>query len=99
MLEMFAWLKESQQYYLNKIGPENYKIYLKILGIKRRTKKPSHTYINIGSEDDIVAAKGTKFYAGNICFEADDRTYITSSQICCCIYGTDDGGTRVISVS
>ena len=99
MLEMFAWLKESQQYYLNKIGPENYKKYLKILGIKRRTKKPSHAYITIGSDDDIVAAKGTKFYAGNICFEADERTYMTSSQICCCICGTEDGGTRVISVS
>ncbi len=99
MLEMFAWLKESQQYYLNKIGPENYKKYLKLLGIKRRTKKPSHTYITIGSQDDIVAAKGTKFYAGNICFEADDRTYITSSQIYCCICSTDDGGTRVINTN
>lgn len=85
LLELFAWFKESQQYYLNKIGPENYKKYLKLIGIERQTKKPSCTDVTVRYADDIIAAKGTKLYAGSICFEADDRTYISSSEICCCI--------------
>ena len=80
-LEMFAWLKESQQYYLNKIGPENEKKYLKLLGLERRTKTPSSAEVSVTYENDITAAKGTKLYAGDICFEADRRTYISSSSI------------------
>ena len=95
MLEMFAWLKESQQYYINKIGPGNIRKYLKLLGIRRRTKAPSATEVSVLYENDIVAVKGTKLYAGEICFEADRRTYISSSAIdvCVCDLG---GGTDVI---
>ncbi|MBQ9483252.1 MAG: hypothetical protein IJU82_03595 [Ruminiclostridium sp.] len=89
MLEMFAWLKESQQYYINKIGPENIRKYLKLLGIERRTKVPSFTDVSVLYEKDITAVKGTKLYAGDICFEADRRTYISASSIdvCICDYG------------
>ncbi len=91
MLEMFAWLKESQQYYINKIGTENIKKYLKLLGLERRTKVPSATDVSVLYENDITAVKGTKLYAGDICFEADRRTYISASSIdvCVCDYGDD----------
>ncbi len=91
MLEMFAWLKESQQYYLNKIGSENIKKYLKLLGLERRTKKPSVTEVSVIYENDITAAKGTKLYGGDICFEADRRTYISSSSVdsFICDYGSE----------
>ena len=91
MLEMFAWLKESQQYYINKIGSENIRKYLKILGLERRTKKPSVTEVSVIYENDITAAKGTKLYSGDICFEADRRTYISSSAIDAfiCDHGSD----------
>ena len=96
MLEMFAWLKESQQYYINKIGPNNIKKYLKLLGIMRRHKKPSVTDVSVLYENDLTAAKGVKLYAGDICFEADRRTYISSSSIdvCLCDYGSE---TNVVS--
>ncbi|MBR5089671.1 MAG: hypothetical protein IK093_09590 [Ruminiclostridium sp.] len=91
MLEMFAWLKESQQYYINKIGPENIRKYLKLLGIERRTKVPSFTDVSVLYDKDITAVKGTKLYAGDICFEADRRTYISASSIdvCVCDYGEE----------
>ena len=89
MLEMFAWLKEIQQYYLNRIGPENIEKYLKLMGVRRRTKKPSRTAVCIRYSEDIVAGQGTKLYAGNICFEADRRTYVSSAQIVCCISRND----------
>ncbi|MBP3858076.1 MAG: hypothetical protein IK990_20930 [Ruminiclostridium sp.] len=91
MLEMFAWLKESQQYYINKIGPENIGKYMKLLGLTRQTKVPSVTDVSVLYENDITAVKGTKLYAGDICFEADRRTYISASAIdvCVCDYGGD----------
>ena len=89
MLEMLALLKESQQYYINKIGPENVKKYLKLLGLEKRTKVPSQADVSITYENDIAVEKGTKLYAGDICFEADRRTYVSASSVdvCVCDYG------------
>ena len=98
MLEMFAWLKEIQQYYLNKIGPANISKYLKLLGIQRRTKCPSSTEVSVDHSSDIVAARGTRLYAGDICFEAESRTYISSSRMICCICKGAEG-QRVIDHS
>ena len=66
MLEMFAWLKEIQQYYLNKIGPDSIGKYLKLLGIRRGTKRPSECEVTVRCSDDLIAAEGTGFYAGVI---------------------------------
>ncbi len=91
MIEMLAWLKESQQFYINKIGPKNINKFLKLLGVERRTKVPSVTDVSILYDKDITALKGTKLHAGDICFEADRRTYISSSSIdiCVCDYGEE----------
>ncbi len=90
MIEMFALLKESQQYYINKIGSANIRKYLKLLGLERHTKKPSVADVSVLYENDITAAKGTKLYAGDICFEADRETYISSSSIDVCICDCGD---------
>jgi len=84
MLEMLAWLKESQQYYLNKIGPENRRKYLKLMGILRRHKAPARTEVILHYDDDIIVAEGTKFYAGEMSFEAEKSTYIPGARIVCC---------------
>lgn len=98
MLEMFAWLKEIQQYYLNKVGPENIRKYFKLLGIERGTKKPSKTQVRVTYPEDIIAAAGTRLYAGGICFEADEKTYISSARISCCI-SRNENGDRVVDRS
>ena len=85
MLETFSWLKEIQQYYLNRIGPGSISRYLKLLGIRRRTKTPSRTDVSLRYAEDIAAAKGTRLYAGDICFEAEERTYVSSASVSCCI--------------
>ena len=95
ILEMLAWLKEIQQYYLNKIGPANVDKFLKLLGIRPGTVKPSRTEVRVEYSDDIVAGKGTRLYAGNICFEADARTFISASRITCCI-SRGSFGSRII---
>lgn len=95
MLEMFAWLKEIQQYYLNKIGPDSIGKYLKLLGIRRGTKRPSECEVTVRCSDDLIAAEGTGFYAGDIRFEAVSRTFVSSARIVCCIC-KDGDDERVI---
>ena len=98
MLEMFAWFKEIQQYYLNRIGPENIGKFFKLLGIDRQTKKPSSTQVRVNYHEDLIAAAGTRLYAGEICFEADERTYISCARIICCI-SVSGGEERVVGRS
>lgn len=91
ILELFSWLKESQQYYINKIGPENRLRYLKLLGMRRRHKKPAEADVTLTYEDDIITAGGTRFFAGGLCFEAAERTYVPSARIkaCVCVRGEE----------
>ena len=96
ILEMLAWLKEMQQYSLNRIGDDNIIKYLKLVGIRRRTKKPSETQVKVIYMEDVIVAKGTKFYAGDICFEVNEQTYVSSADIFSCIRENGKGSFRSI---
>jgi Baseplate J-like protein. len=85
ILELFSWIKESQQYYMDQIGDENRKKYLKLLGLQRHTKLPARAEAEVITQQDIDVLKGTKFYAGEICFEAEERRYILKDDLCRCI--------------
>lgn len=95
LLELFAWIKESQQYYLDQIGDEHRKKYLKLLGLRPRTKVPAKAEVEIVADQDLDVLKGTKFYAGEICFEAEERVYISKNHIARCI-SYDQEQVRVI---
>ena len=95
MLEMFAWLKEIQQYYLNKIGPDSIRKYLKLLGIRRGTKRPSGCGVTVLYHDNLIIPEGMGFYAGDIRFEAVSRTFVSSARIECCVC-RDSDEVRVI---
>lgn len=85
LLELFSWIKESQQYYIDQIGDENRKKYLKLTGVQPHTKVPAKTEIEINTQQDLVVLQGTKFYAGETCFEAEDHSYIFKNDVLRCI--------------
>jgi hypothetical protein len=85
MLELFSWIKESQQYYIDQIGDENRKKYLKLLGLQRQTKLPARAEVELIAQQDIDVLEGTKFYAGETCFEAAERRYILKNDLSVCI--------------
>lgn len=85
LLELFSWIKESQQYFIDQIGDENRKKYLKLLGLKRRTKLPARAEAELSAREDVVVPEGTKFYAGQTCFEAEERRYIPKNTLARCI--------------
>ncbi|MDF2881807.1 MAG: hypothetical protein K0R54_2364 [Clostridiaceae bacterium] len=71
-IELFAWLLEMQQYYLNNISIKNKYKYLKLLGEKVEFNRPSNVIITLKNvrEEFKLPAK-CKFAAGNIIFETE----------------------------
>lgn len=70
-IELFAWLKEMQQYYLNQISIKNKYKYLKLLGEKQVYDKPSSTIVTINNvESDQILPSKCKFEANGIIFES-----------------------------
>lgn len=60
MLEAFAWLKEMQQYYLNRISDRTYENMLRLLGIEIQSAQPART--DVCFDDETVPellAKGS----------------------------------------
>ena len=81
LIELFAWMKESQQYYMDQIGVQNKLKYLKLLGIRRRPKIPACTLSRMWVAEDLSVMAGMKFYAGDICFESIGRRYFAAGDI------------------
>lgn len=69
ILELFSWLKEGQQYFMNCIGDEHRQKYLEFLGIFREGKKPAVTFVDIDTERNFIMPEGTKLFAKDVCFE------------------------------
>lgn len=69
LLELFAWLFQNQQYQSGRISGDHRKKYLKLLGITPGERGPSHTFVAVAGREPVRIPAGTRFYAGDICFE------------------------------
>lgn len=96
MLELFAWIKEGQQYFMDQIGEEHKKKYLKLLGIKQKHRSPAHTYVNIQTQKDFTVLRCSKLAAGDVVFETLQRHCIVNNRITNCFHAKD--GIRHICV-
>lgn len=84
-LELFAFLKESQQYHLDQIGPRNLQKYLKLLGMTRQHRTPARTGAVVSGRRGTLPA-GARLLAGEIPFETQrpvrlDRGRLTGGLI------------------
>jgi hypothetical protein len=96
LIELFSWIKESQQYYIDQIGDENRKKFLKLTGIQPHPKVPARAEVEIVAQQDLDILKGTKFYAGDTCFEAEERAYVLKKDIARCI-SYDEEQVRIVN--
>lgn len=95
-LQLFAWMKEMQQFHLNQIGEEHLKMYLKLLGIEQRKKKAACTLIDFTpTMKSFLLPKGTRLLAENIPFETSKVEMIEKTALveCCCI--TPEGQMKI----
>lgn len=93
MLELFAMLKESQQFFADRIGDENKKKYLKLLGIQRKRKQPAHSLIQIKADEDYQLLYGHKLAAESLCFETTQQKQLVRGDVCSCL-AVCDGQTE-----
>lgn len=82
-IELFSWLKEMQQYYLDNISRDMKEKYLMLLGMKKNLKKCA-VFIteckNISDKNMIIPAH-SKIFADNICFETCETEVICNNEI------------------
>ena len=81
LLELFAMLVESQQYYLDQIGEINRIKYLKLMGVGRRSKRPAETLVKIDNREAFSLLLGHKLMAGALCFETQGERFLPEGHI------------------
>ncbi len=78
-LQMFYWLIDTLNYYLDATGEQHRLKYLKLLGIGS-VASASSCYVAV-SGDNIRLPKGTKLYAGDIVFETTENFYASNNPV------------------
>lgn len=71
VLELFAWMKEMQQFHMDQITKAHRLSYLHLMGAAPETIKSAEAVVvTDGAEHPVFFPRGSRFYAGEICFEA-----------------------------
>jgi hypothetical protein len=82
LLELFAWMKEMQQYELDQITSASRLKFLKLLGMERRKKQPAKVLLRcFGALEPCVLPIGTCVLAGDVPFETTQRLALTGGSI------------------
>lgn len=93
VIQMYAWLADMLNYYMNATGDVHVQKYLKLLGIEAKKECAAESYIviqNAGERLDIPA--GALFYAGEIPFETEEDYSYTYNAFCSFINEVDGYG-------
>lgn len=81
-IELFAWLKELQQFHLDQIGPQNRLKFLKLFGLKLGAKKPAQAFVRVYDvAEDLALPRGTRLQAGEVQFETVGGEFLTKGRI------------------
>lgn len=84
ILEMFAWLKEMQQFSMDQVTDAQRMKFLKLLGQRPRMAVPARTMVELKGERELLLKKGTRFYAGSVCFETETQERCPAGTIRFC---------------
>ncbi len=80
-VELFSWLVETQQYYLDRIRDKNYLKFLKLLGAKPKEAVSAKAEVTFspsaGNTRSDLIPKGTKLAADDIIFETKEPLPVT----------------------
>ncbi len=90
-LELLSWMKEMQQFHLDQVTPEQYHMFLRLLGMKRRRKKPVSTFAMLENvERNFFLPENTRLYAGDICYETQCPRSVVKNELLYCERRTGD---------
>jgi hypothetical protein len=81
-IELFAWLTEMQQYYLNRVTQKNELKFLKLLGIHLQDAVCSRAEIAFSDvKQEMILPKGTKLLAADQAFETEESLLLLPVKI------------------
>lgn len=70
ILELFAFLKEAQQFYIDQTNDGMRKKFLQLIGIVPMKRTSAKTTVKILSEEPLTIPMGSKFDINGLCFES-----------------------------
>ena len=71
-LELFAWLRENQQYFMEQLGDDHYREFFRLAGFTpygRKCAKILAEAVPGSFEKAIAIPAGTRFLSGGLCYE------------------------------
>ncbi len=82
LIELFAWLSEMQNYYLNRVTGKNELKFLKLLGVRPEEQVSAKADVTFEvSGKGFLLPRGTGVSAGERCFETDEAVLLTPVKI------------------
>lgn len=82
MVELFAWLTEMQQYYLNRVTHKNELKFLKLLGIQLEDAIPAIAEVAFtGVKGELILPRGTKLLAVDQAFETAEELMLLPTRL------------------
>ncbi len=83
-LELFSWMQENQQYYMEQLGPEHYRQFFRLAGIRPFKREPSHVLaeaMDLERPGKLVIPEGTVFTSGGLHFETVREEMLPAARI------------------
>ncbi len=83
-LELFAWMQENQQYFMQQIGEAHYRQFFRMAGISPLTRTPARVLaeaVRSGEPREFIIPSGTVFTSGGLPFETVQDELIPAAVI------------------
>jgi len=82
LIELLSWLKEMQQYHLDRITDKNRQKFLKLLGIKLKSITPAQAKIFLEKNSrEFILPEKSRFSSGNILYETADKLWLNTCPV------------------
>lgn len=83
-LELFSWMQENQQYYMDQLGPEHYRQFFRLAGITPFSREPARVLaeaVDTERPGKLVIPAGTIFISGGLHFETVREEMLPAARI------------------
>ncbi len=83
-LELFAWLRENQQYYMEQLGDDHYREFFRLAGFRpygRQCARVLAQAVPAARRKAVVIPAGTRFLSGGLSFETTRDEFVPDARI------------------
>ncbi len=83
-VELFSWLAEMQQFYLNRVGEESHLKFLKLLGVRPHGSRQARADVTFSgaADDTVVVPRGTRLTSEKgAAFETEETLRVVAAQL------------------